>query len=182
MKKSIFSILLSFSIYCAYSQNIYSCDSGIIKFRSSALLELIDANSSALNGKIDVNKKTFAFVVRIISFKGFNVELQKDHFNENYMESTKYPYATFLGKIIEEIDFSSALSQPVRAKGIITIHGIEQERIIRATIRVTDTSIQVYSKFNVVLSDHKIKVPKVVHEKIASKIFVEIDADLKKKQ
>jgi len=60
--------------------------------------------------------------------------LQKEHFNENYLESDKYPEASFKGKIIEDIDLDKDGEYEVRAKGELTIHGIMQERIIKANI------------------------------------------------
>jgi polyisoprenoid-binding protein YceI len=144
-------------------------------------MELINAGTDKLRGIIDTEKRTFAFVVNITSFEGFNAELQRDHFNENYMESDKYPTASFKGRIIEETDFNKNGNYVVRAKGILNIHGVEQERIIKANVGVKDNYMTVESKFPVVLSDHGITVPKVVHEKIASEITVEIKAELNKK-
>ena len=55
---------------------------------------------------IETEKKQFAFSVKVKSFKGFNSGFQKEHFNENYLESEKFPDATFTGKIIEDVDFT----------------------------------------------------------------------------
>ena len=67
---------------------------------------------------------------------------------------------------------------PLRAKGMFTIHGISQERIIKATITVTNNTISIQSKFAVLLSDHNIPIPKVVNQKLANSIKVEINAVL----
>jgi hypothetical protein len=69
----------------------------------------------------------------------------------------------------------------IRAKGKFWIHGIEQERIIRSIITIKGDKITLESHFNVLLADHNIKVPKVVHEKIANEISVDIKAQLNKK-
>src|SRR5205809_7976282 len=83
---------------------IYNLTKGTIAFRSEAPLEVIKASSNELRGIIETQKKQFAFSIKLKSFKGFNSGLQKEHFNENYLESDKYPDATFVGKIIEDVD------------------------------------------------------------------------------
>ncbi|MEO8148153.1 MAG: YceI family protein [Bacteroidia bacterium] len=162
-------------------QTIYNTDSGLVKFNSYAALEIIKASSNKLTGILDAGKKTFAFDVNINSFQGFNGSLQREHFNENYLETNKFPTATFAGKIIEEIDFTVAGKYNIRAKGTLNIHGVRQERIIKCVITINHDAILVESEFTVLLNDHDIKVPKVVHEKIASEIQVTVKTELKKK-
>ena len=110
---------------------IFSVSSGTIVFRSDASMELIKASSNQLKGIFSAEKKQFAFTVNINSFKGFNSPLQLEHFNENYLESDKFPRASFEGKIIEDIDLSRNGSYTIRAKGNLTVHGVVQERIIK---------------------------------------------------
>lgn len=155
---------------------VYTINAGNILFKSEARLELIKANSNELKGKLDVGKKTFAFVVKINSFKGFNSPLQREHFNENYLESSKYPDAHFSGKIIEDLDFTKDGGYSIRAKGNLVVHGVSQERIIKSDITVKNGVVTILSGFTVQLNDHNIPIPKVVHEKLASEIKVEVKA------
>jgi len=67
----------------------------------------------------------------------------------------------------------------VRAKGILNIHGIPQERIIKSEMTIKNGIITVRSNFTVLLTDHNIPIPKVVHEKLSSEIKVEVNAELK---
>ena len=157
---------------------VYNTNNGIISFHSDAPLEMIRASSKELHGKFDVEKKIFAFRVDINSFSGFNSPLQKEHFNENYLESVKYPVATFSGKIIEDIDFTINGTYSVRAKGNLSIHNVVQERIIKSDLVVKNGLISIKSNFTILLADHNIAIPKVVHEKLASEIKVEVQADL----
>ncbi len=157
---------------------VYNTNNGSITFSSDAPLELIKASSNEMRGKFDITKKLFAFTVKIISFTGFNSPLQKEHFNENYMESVQYPNASFSGKIIEDIDFSKNGTFTVRAKGNLNIHGVVQERIIKSELFIKDGKISIKSDFTVLLIEHNIPIPKVVHEKLASEIKVEVKADL----
>ncbi len=165
----------------ANAQKVYSTKTGEINFLSKAPLEMIEANSKILSGAIDATNRTFAFAVPITSFQGFNSGLQREHFNENYMESEKYPTAAFKGKIIEEIDFGANGTYTVRAKGMLNIHGVEVERIIKSSLIINNGNLIIKSEFEVPLAEHKIKIPKIVNQKIAEKIFVKVNAELKSK-
>lgn len=155
---------------------IYEITAGTVYFRSDAPLELIEARSSKLKGLLDTEKQTFVFTVPSASFEGFNSVLQREHFNENYLESDKYPKSVFSGKIIEKVDLTKDGEYTVRAKGKLTIHGIEQERIIRSTIKVKNGAVSIHSAFTVLLQEHNITIPRVVQQKIAEEIKVEINA------
>ena len=155
------------------------CESGKVSLKSDASLEVITARSNKLRGAIEPEYNTFAWTVEMRSFEGFNSPLQKEHFNENYMESTKYPKASFAGKIIEKIDFKTNGIYEVRAKGKLLVHGVEQERIIKSTLEVQGDKIRIRCSFTVPLSDHNISIPKIVHQKIAEEITITVDAELK---
>ena len=90
------------------ADSIFRCDNGKVSFKSDAPLEVIKAKSAKLRGAIDPANQSFAWTVEIKTFEGFNNPLQREHFNENYMESKRYPKASFVGKIIEKIDFQVA--------------------------------------------------------------------------
>lgn len=150
--------------------------SGTVRFYSEAPKELISATSDQLRGIIDAEKKTFAFKVVMKTFQGFNSPLQREHFNENYMESSSYPEASFNGKIIEDIDLTKDGEYNIRAKGKLKIHGIEQERIIKSVVSVKNGKVSVHSDFVVALADHNIKIPRIVIEKLAPDIEVSINA------
>ncbi|WP_462253646.1 YceI family protein [Ferruginibacter sp.] len=176
-----FSVLLLLSFYTNDQAAEYKVNTGSIAFRSEASLELIKAMSNELKGLIIPEKKQFAFRVNVKSFKGFNSPLQQEHFNENYLESNKYPAASFEGKIIEDIDFTKDGVYSIRTKGNLTIHGVVQERIIKTELTIKNSNISIKSNFTVLLADHNIPIPKVVHENLASEIKVEVKADLVKK-
>ena len=158
---------------------VFNISKSNISFSSDAPLELITAKSNELKGAIETETKTFVFSVKVNSFKGFNSGFQKDHFNENYLETDKYPDATFKGKIIEDVDFTKDNILTVRAKGILTVHGVPKERIIKSDMTIKNGAIFIKANFTVLLADHNIPIPKVVHEKLASEIKVEVNSELK---
>lgn len=163
------------------AEEVFKCENGKIHIKSDAPLEVIHAKSSKLRGAIDTEKQTFAWTVDVKTFEGFNSPLQREHFNENYMESKKYPKATFSGKIIETVDFQTNGTYSVRAKGKLNLHGVEQERIIKSLLEIDGDKIRVQATFEIPLSDHNITIPKIVLQKIAEEVTVTVEAELIKK-
>lgn len=159
----------------------YSTNSGFVAFRSEAPQEIIGAKSNELRGILDTEKKVFVFKVLLNTFEGFNSGLQREHFNDKFLETEIYPEVIFSGKIIEDVNFENDGTFSIRAKGKLTVHGIDQERIVKVNVTVKNHMIFIESTFSILLADHSIKVPKVVHEKIASEINIEVKAELKPK-
>lgn len=176
MKKYLF-ILLFFllAILQANAQHsIYKTATGIINFKSDAPLEVITATSKKMEGVIDADLLTFAFSLPVRSFEGFNNGLQQQHFYENYLETDKYPSATFQGKIIEHVDLTVPGTYTVRAKGQLNIHGRTKERIIKTEIISTGFELKAKAAFMIPLVDHQIEVPSIVNQKIAQEISVHV--------
>lgn len=173
-------IILGIVILIFFTSTVYNSlvntKEAKVSFRSDAKLELIEAYSNALKGVIDTEKMTFAFSVPISSFEGFNSPLQRQHFNENYLESELFKNATFSGKIIEQLDLTENGSYLIRAKGILNVHGVEKERIIKSNLTIEENEIKVESTFSILLSDHNIDIPKVVRQKITEEIQIVINA------
>ena len=157
---------------------LYRSDQGIVSFTSDAPLEFIQATSDKLRGIVNPTDNRFAFSIDISSFLGFNSTLQRTHFNENYLESSQYPTASFAGKIIEPVDWSEPGSIEVRAKGILKIHDVSQERIIRSEIHREEGRLSITSTFTIPLNDHNINIPKIVVQKISDVVKVDVKLEL----
>jgi len=181
-KLSVITLLVLSCLIGLSAQNRYFTNNGTVYFKSDAPLEVIEAQSEELQGVIDPGSNSFAFSIPIPTFQGFNSPLQQDHFNENYMESKLYPKATFQGKIIEQEDLTRDGEYVVRAKGILDIHGVKQERIIRSKVVTKNGMMKIRAKFTVLLAEHDIRIPRIVHQKIAEEIQVEIEGDLKARE
>ena len=174
----LLSLILGGMMPVVHAQDfMWKAENGKAQIKSDAPLEVIKAESNALKGLIDPATKAFAFTLRINTFEGFNSEIQQVHFFENYLEQKKYPQATFSGKIIEDIPFSTPGTYSVRAKGNLEIHGVSRERIIRGTLTIKKGSAHVESSFLVPVSDHGIAIPRIVKQKIAEEIAVIMDID-----
>ncbi len=177
--KGIILIALSFLLVSAAPvATVYKTLKSNLEFKSEAPMELIQAESKKLVGLLNTEKKSYAFQVSVISFQGFNSELQREHFNENYMESTKFPKIKFVGKIQEEIDFKGSFEKEVTLKGKLTLHGVTKERIIEATIKKMGDKISAKSTFEVVLGDHNIKIPTIVNQKLAKVITINVSTEM----
>src|SRR5579862_6777502 len=176
--KKIACLIFILSGIAVQAQKKFILEKGEISFTSNARLELINASSKKIHGRIDPATGQFAFIVKVKSFEGFNSNLQREHFNENFMETDKYFEASFAGKIIEPIDFTQDGTYDVRAKGNLTIHGKKQMRIIPGRIQIEKGMLKIVSDFTVPLADHDIDIPKLITEKIATEIMVKLNVSM----
>jgi hypothetical protein len=174
-------VLLMVSFQVLAQQKRYEVLHGNIDFTSNATLELINASSEKVKGVVDAQTKQFAFIVSNGSFKGFNSELQRQHFNEKYMETEKYYESTFTGVLQDSINFNVDGVYKVRAKGTLVIHGKKQPRTIPGTITISKGVPVVESEFKVLLADHDIEIPKVVGQKVATEIVIKLKFTLQPK-
>jgi polyisoprenoid-binding protein YceI len=173
--KYIAFILLAWLINQA-GQETYVCKNAKISLYSQAPLEDIDATSLKGTSVFNAANGELAFSVPIRSFQ-FQKSLMQEHFNENYMESDKYPQAMFRGNIQENPDYSKNGTYPVTVKGVLDVHGVKQNRTIPGKITVNNGSISMAAEFTVLCKDHKIEIPKLVFQKIAESIRVQVAAN-----
>lgn len=174
MKNSSFLIGLFCFLLVSTSAGaqVLSTTKGEITFFSNAPLEDISAKNSRVISMFNPSTKELVVRVPINQFE-FPNKLMQQHFNENYMESEKHPYATFKGKVAEDIDLNKAGSYDATALGVLTIHGVDQKRTLKGRVVIApDGGVQLNTNFTVALVDHKIDIPKLVFKKIAEVIDV----------
>ncbi|MTI31868.1 YceI family protein [Cytophagales bacterium RKSG123] len=145
---------------------------GHISFYSEAPLEKIEAETNMASSVFDRETKQIAFVVPISSFQ-FEKPLMQEHFNENYMETEKYPTSTFKGRVKGYVEEKG--KQEVVAEGELNIHGVSRKVNIPGTLEQKEDSIFIQASFMTLLKDHKIKIPKLVFLKIAEEIEVKVN-------
>ena len=173
-------IILSSLVLLGFVTNIHGQNfinipkEGKIHFFSSTPLENIEAKSVGANSIINTTTDSIIFSVPITTFK-FPNSLMEEHFNENYLESDKYPKATLRGKINEKLDFKKDGINKVTTNCNVTIHGVTKQYAIPGTLTIKGDEIHLVSKFDVKLADHKIDVPKLVMQKISESIAVDVD-------
>ncbi len=171
-------ILLVFSAQFCSAQK-YICKNGFISFFSETPVENIEAKSNEATSAFDATTSDLVVIIPIKSFK-FEKSLMQEHFNENYMESEKYPKAFLKGKIISTspIDFKKDGVYKVSAQGKLTIHNVTRDINIPGTLTVKNGVISLDSKFIVRCADYGIKIPKIVMVKVAEEIQVSLSNTL----
>ena len=171
MKNIIKILIIFFTISNGVIAQNYICREGETSFFSETPLENIAALNKTVTSVLNVSNNEIAVKMVMTEFK-FKNRLMEEHFNENYMESTKYPNGVFKGKINEAIDWKKNGTYDVTAKGILNMHGVTKDRTLKGKLTIEGEKITLASDFNVPLVDHKIEVPTLVLAKIAENISV----------
>jgi len=172
MRKFLLVSVFLVTSLCTSAQNqLYNVKTSEFSFFSKALMEDIEAKNTKASSIINSANRELVVRIPIAQFQ-FSNRLMQQHFNENYLESEKFPYATFKGKINEMINFSKSGTYEVSASGTLNIHGVDQERTIRGKLSIGENTLNLDARFDVMLIDHKIDIPKLVFKKIAEKIAV----------
>jgi hypothetical protein len=156
-------------------QETYVCKNARISLYSEAPLENIDATSSQGTSVFNAATGDLVFSMPIRSFR-FQKSMMQEHFNENYMESDKYPNATFKGRIQEKVDTQKDGTYPVTVTGVLDVHGVKQNRSIKGTVAVNKGTVSMNSEFMVQCKDHRIDIPQLVFKKIAETIQIKVAA------
>jgi polyisoprenoid-binding protein YceI len=169
MKHLLFFLLLSF-FFLEVSAQKYSAEKTFISFYSHAAIEDIKAENKKASSIFNSSNGEIVFSIPISEFQ-FAKSLMQEHFNEKYMESDKFPKATFVGKI-ENFDLKSNEPQQANAKGKLTIHGITNEVEIPGTIEKQGNKLSMKSKFIVKLADYHITIPQLLWQNIAEQVEV----------
>lgn len=149
----------------------FKSDSSYVRFFSEAPLENIEAFNVKGASVIDLSTGNFAFSVPVNQFQ-FDKSLMQEHFNENYLETEKYPKTTFKGafdpKVFQEGE------QDITASGEFYIHGQTKTVEITGTVQKAQDAVIIQATFPVRLEDYKIKIPKAVFYNIAEEVEVTV--------
>jgi hypothetical protein len=150
-----------------------------LKFYSSTPVEDIEGATNKASSVLDLATGDFVCQVLMKSFH-FEKALMQEHFNENYVESEKYPKAVFKGKILDydkAIDLSVDQTIMKKIKGTLSLHGVEKEIEVDCTTTVKKGKISQESVFFVSPADFDIEIPGAVVDKISDKIQVTFKAE-----
>lgn len=171
MKKIILFITVSlFLSKHSYSQEKYLTTSGYMSFFSHSPLEDIEAENDQALSIINLDNNEIAIHVLIKSF-WFEKSLMQEHFNENYMESHKYPKAKFKGEI-KGFDPKKKSKQKVAIEGEITIHGITKKIRISSILKMKNNKLSLKGYFFVLVKDFDVKIPGSKRNNIARSIKI----------
>lgn len=180
--KTTFSFLfvcLTF-LTTAYGQGKYGTKTGEINFEASVpSFEEVKAVNTNVSAVFDTATGNFAALALMKGFR-FKMALMEEHFNENYVESSKYPKAAFKGTI-KDLDISSLSDKKkYMIVGTLNLHGVDKKLEAPATVGLKDGMIVLSAKFVLLPEEFNIKIPSIVRNKIADKVDVSAVFNLKK--
>ena len=159
----------------AFSQ-LYSTRTGFVGFYSKTALEDIKAENNQVYAIIDAGKQNLAFQLLVKGFT-FPKELMQEHFNENYVESDKYPKASFSGTYTGTVTPAKDGVYKVTVKGNLSLHNAIKAIEVPATIEVKNGHLLGQTEFKVRPEDFNITIPSLVRDKIDKEITVKVNID-----
>ena len=156
---------------------VLSFHHGEVEFYTETVMSDIEAVTKTADVKLDIETGDFEATINIQSFE-FEYQTMQEHFNEKYMESDKFPQATFKGKIVQDI---SNITQEIEADalGKMTIHGVSKEIKIKAKISKKQDYTVVDCKIPVVFEDYKVDEPSILSKSVAKDVLIKVSVYLK---
>jgi polyisoprenoid-binding protein YceI len=180
MKKYSLLFILSMVMVTGYGQR-YFTKAGKIDFDATAPSspEKIKGKNKTAVCVVDTKTGALQFSVLMKGFE-FDRALMQEHFNENYVESEKFPKAEFKGTITgnEKINYSQEGKYDVEVRGTMTIHGEAKEVVTRGEMKVKEGKIKLEANFDLLLADYKISIPGLVADKVSKTAKIEVDCTL----
>jgi len=176
MKKILIAAVVFVSCNNALMAQKYFTKNGNISFFSKTDVEDIKANNNQVMSVLNAQNGDMQFSVIIKSFH-FEKALMEEHFNENYMESDKFPKSTFKGVVtnIATVNFAKDGTYPVTVTGDLTMHGITSKTSSKGSVEIAGGKITGKSVFIITLADYKIAIPKLVENKISKTIEITVN-------
>jgi polyisoprenoid-binding protein YceI len=173
--KRIAVVFFLLSIVFAVSAQKYMTKNGYIGFSSQTPMENIKGDNNQVAGVLDTSNGEMVFQALIKSFH-FDRALLEEHFNENYMESDKFPKSSFKGKItnLSSVNFLKNGTYDVTVEGDLTIHDVTNKISTKGTIEVVTGGINANSKLNIIPEDYKINIPGIVRDKVNKNLEVTV--------
>jgi polyisoprenoid-binding protein YceI len=170
MRKNIFLFLFFYS-FQIHAQERLSSATGIIHFDASVpLFEELKAINQAVDCSFELKTSEINCTILIKQFQ-FKKEMMRTHFNNYYLESDRYPKATFIGRI-DKFDYNLLPEEPTeyQIKGIIKIHGKSKPLICNASLKKINKGMEINSAFVLNTADFNIEIPLIVATKISKEV------------
>ncbi|MBC8769109.1 YceI family protein [Arenibacter sp. BSSL-BM3] len=172
--KEIYIIIINLLLLnCVSAQGKFLTKDGYVSFFSHSVVEDIKADNNQVLSIVDSETGEIAIQLLMRSFM-FKKALMQEHFNENYVESYKYPKATFSGKIMR-FDELEELEGETQIVGTLTVHGRDKEISARVNVEINKNEIILIGDFYVEVADFDIKIPAIVANNIAKTIKVNFE-------
>lgn len=180
MKTLLVLLASAFATTCLHSQDKYFTKTGKVFFQcAKSPLEKVEATNKSTTCVLDTKTGNMQFAVMMKGFE-FDKALMQEHFNENYVESTRFPKSDFKGSIVNnsEINYSKDGTYPAKVKGKLQIHGEIKDVETTGTIAIKEGKILSSAAFALLLSDYHISIPSLVSDKISNTVNITVDCSL----
>lgn len=174
--------LLFSEVHTESRGQVYYTKNGNVSFFSKTIMENISAENNQVISVINIQTGVIQFSLLNNAFHFLKAKMEDD-FNENYIESDKYPRSSFKGVITDvgNINFNNDGTYKVSVKGDIIIHGVTKNIATTGTITVKNGNISATSSFDLLVKDYNIKIPSIVTQKVAENIEVKVTCNYEKK-
>ncbi len=176
--KHFFSLMmLALALNTTFAQvKLYTTKTGTIFFDAGTGVEDIKATNKGVTAVIQPSTGKMQFEAQIKGFE-FKIQLMEDHFNENYMDSEKFPKSTFRGTIENPtaVNYSKDGNYPVTVTGTLEMHGVKKDITAKGIISVKKGEVSSSATFDVKLADFDIKIPAIAKEKLSEKATIKVD-------
>jgi len=139
-------------------------------------MENIEAHNRQVITQIDLTTGQLDFAILIKAFQ-FEKQLMHQHFNQDYLESQKYPKANFQGQIqnLSQIDLNRDGSYSVTVTGVLNLHGVSKKVTEKGTLSIQGDQVKIKAKFSILVADFQVKTPAILKDKIAKTVLIEVD-------
>jgi polyisoprenoid-binding protein YceI len=173
MKPLVFSLFVVLHCIATNAQDRLLTRNGSISFYSKAPLEDIEANTQTAVSVLDKKTGQIEFSVLVKSFT-FEKALMQEHFNEDYLESDKFPKSTFKGHIedLNKVSFDKDGKYTVSVTGELTVHGESRRLTTLASFTILKGVALADAQFDIALSDYKITIPSLAKDKVSKTVKI----------
>ena len=176
--KNLLLTFLVFSVSQLMAQRYITRNAEVYFLSDKDALEVVEATNNQVGAVVDLSSNDIAFQIQMRAFK-FKIALMEEHFNENYVESEKYPKATFKGTFTN-LPTDLSKQHELLVAGVMDFHGIQKDIEVNVSLQFIDGELFGTSNFVLLCSDFGIKIPKIVSDKLANEIQVTVKATLTK--
>lgn len=180
IRKGVISFCFLLITTSLIAQDKFFTKSGSISFVSKGIIETITASHRSVTCVLDSKTGALQFAVLMKGFE-FRKALMQEHFNENYVESDKYPKAEFRGQIVNNSDiiYEKDGVYNTRVKGKLTMHGQTKDVEADGKITVKSGKLVAVSKFEILMSDYDIDIPGPVKQNMSNTVTINVNCTLK---
>jgi len=176
--KKIILLLLIFYAGQLMAQRYMTRNAEVYFLSDKDAIEVVEATNNQVGAVVDLSSNDIAFQIQLRAFK-FKIALMEEHFNENYVESDKYPKATFKGAFTN-LPADLSKQRELLVAGVMDFHGVQKDVRLNVSLQFIDGELVGTSNFVLLCSDFGIKIPKIVSDKLANEIQVTVKAVLTK--